>query len=243
MSKITRYRIGVLEDDALIAETLEDILETLGHQVIFLVDNGAELITNATKGEAELLLLDIQVKGDMDGVETAEALGKVSDIPYVFTTAFADDDTLVRVKKTAPYGYVVKPYGIKEIQAVIQVAMLNHQNRNKPNSLLNEVEANHLFARVNGRLQKIDFNDLLYAEAQGDYVLLKTEQTSYLVHFTMRILLSKLPTDKFLQVHRSYIVNLAKIESLEDNSLVLHTKHIPVSKGHMPALLDRLNLL
>lgn len=243
MNTITRYRIGVLEDDTLIAETLVDILETLGHQVVFVVDNGADLVTNAKNSEAELLLLDIQVKGTMDGVETAEELNKVSSIPYVFTTAFADDETLIRVKKTAPYGYVVKPYGIKEIQAGIQVAMLNHQNRNKPNTLVNEVPVDHLFAKVNGRLQKIEFADLLYAEAQGDYVLLKTDNLGYLVHFTMRTLLSKLPTNQFVQVHRSYIVNLTKIESLEDNSLVLHKKHIPVSKGKMPALLDRLNLL
>lgn len=245
MKNITRYRIGVLEDDKLIGETLIDILETLGHQVVFLVDNGAELLKMANENEAELLLLDIQVKGNLDGVQTAERLKDITTIPYIFTTAFADDDTLIRVKKTAPFGYVVKPYGIKEIQAGIQIAMLNFQNREKPQEvILNfEPKVDHLFAKVNGRLQKIMFTELLYAEAQGDYVMLKTEKQGFLVHLTMRNLLSKLPAEIFLQVHRSFIVNLQHVESLEDNSLNLNQKHIPVSKSKMPDLLDKLNLL
>jgi DNA-binding LytR/AlgR family response regulator len=240
MSNLSRYRIGVLEDDPLIAETLTDILETLGHQVLFVAASGRDFLQAAKEHEAELYLLDIKVKGERDGVETAAALKLYSDVPYVFTTAYADESTLHRVKQTAPYGYVVKPYGLKEIQVAIQVAMVNKNRTATPTA---PATADHLFVKADGLLQKVRFSDLYYVEAQGDYMVLYTGQGRHTVHITLKKLLERLPGTDFMQVHRGFIVQLAHIDALEENSLVVHNKHIPLSKSKVEELRERLNLL
>lgn len=239
MNKLSQYRIGVLEDDPLIAETLVDILETLGHQVLFVEASGRDFLASAKVHEAELYLLDIKVKGERDGVETAAALKLFSDIPYVFTTAYADETTLHRVKQTAPYGYVVKPYGIKEIQVAIQVAMVN-KNRSDQTGV---ADADHLFVKANGLMHKIKFDDLYYIEAQGDYMVLNTSKGKHTVHITLKKVLERLPAQMFMQVHRGFVVRIAAIDALEENSLVVHNKHIPLSKSKTAELHKRLNLL
>lgn len=238
---LSRYRIGVLEDEALIAESLQDILEALGHQHLFTANNGQELLTLVEQHDVELLLLDIKVKGDLDGVETAKRVSNLKKVPYIFTTAYADEATIERVKNTAPYGYVVKPYGIKEIQVAIQLAMLNSARalRIEPS----EPSANHLFVKDNKTLTKVAFTDLLFVEAQGDYVLLQMVNSKKLILSTLKKLLSKLPNEQFMQVHRSYIVNLSAITAIHDGSIVIGTKHIPVSKSKLDSLVKKLNFL
>jgi two-component system response regulator LytT len=242
MSSLSQYRIGILEDDLMIAETLADILETLGHQVLFSVNNGESLLKEAAAQEVELLLLDIQVKGDIDGIQTAARLPK-GKIPYVFTTAFADTTTLERVKQTAPYGYVIKPYGIKDIEVGIQMAMLNH-NRSSESSVESIPESKeHLFVKDNGRLVKIRFDELQFIEAKGDYMVLKCAAQQHSIYTSLKKIKERLPKEQFLQVHRSFIIQLEQIDSLEENSVTIDDKHIPVSKTYMPELLERLNLL
>ncbi len=241
MNNLSRYRIGILEDDPMIAESLEDILETLGHQVLFSVNNGPDLLKKAEEEEVELLLLDIQVKGELDGVETAARLSGIKEVPYVFTTAFADDATLKRVKQTAPYGYVIKPYGIREIQAAIQVALLKLP-KNQSISTTSK-EEDHFFVKEEGRWIKVHFDALLYIEARGDYMLLREKEGTHLVYSTLKKILERLPARQFLQVHRSFIVNLDQVNGLEEQGLNIGTQHIPVSKSKEPELMKRLNLL
>ena len=120
-------RILIVEDERITAEDLNDILTDLGYHVTALVSSGAEAIAEAEKNPPDLALMDIRIKGDMDGTETARILHERFDIPVVYLTAHADRDTLQRAKRAKPLGYIVKPFQESELQASVEIALHKHQ--------------------------------------------------------------------------------------------------------------------
>ncbi|HAD97329.1 MAG TPA: DNA-binding response regulator [Cryomorphaceae bacterium] len=240
------YRILVVEDDQLIAESLCDILECLEHQVVGTAASGEKALDLLKNTEADLILLDIQLNGGMDGVALAEIIKKDYDLPFIFTTAFADPQTIEKARDMGPFGYIVKPYGIKDIHASLEVAMGTYRSMQElKQSQLQEsyVRNNHLYVKMDSRLVKIKDDDILYIEAQGDYAVFKTEKKSYVVHTTMKNIEQKLDPEKFLKVHRSFIVNLDHIVDIEDTNLLIKEKVIPVSRGNRESLMNRIHTI
>ncbi len=241
-----QLKILVVEDDPMIAESLEEMLELLGHEVLRVADRGEEAVMQLMELEPDLILLDIQLRGKMDGVEVARLVRTKYNIPFIFTTAYADNDTIERAKAEGPFGYIVKPYGVKDIMAAIEVAMTNYRlfkelNGNTPAAPMAVNDS--LYLKADQRLLKVKMSDIHYVEAKGDYVLFKTAQESLIVYSTLKKVETKLPEQDFMKVHRSFIVNLAHIEDIEETSLSVNHKVIPISRTNRRALLERINTL
>jgi chemotaxis response regulator CheB len=116
-------RIMIVEDERIVALNLERRLKQHGYQICISVGSGEEAITAAESAHPDLVLMDIRLPGRIDGTQAALAIWERLQIPVVFITAFADDETLARVKTTQAYGYVMKPFNPVEIHAVIQLAL------------------------------------------------------------------------------------------------------------------------
>ena len=116
-------RALVVEDETLIAEELTDRLERFGFSVIAAVDTADEGIEIATSQRPDLVLMDIRLKGEKDGVQAATEIRQRVDIPVIYLTAYSDRITLDRAKNTNPYGYVLKPFHERELQVTIELAM------------------------------------------------------------------------------------------------------------------------
>lgn len=246
MTKMNPLKILVVEDEPMIAESLSEMLELLGHEVLAVAESGEEAVMQLLEKEPDLLLLDIQLKGKMDGVELASLIKQKYNIPFVFTTAFADEATISRAKAEGPFGYIVKPYGVKDIMAAIEVAMSNYRLFQEMQGsdpvapmLLNE----HLYIKVEQRLVKIQQSDILYAEAKGDYVLIKTLNDSFIIYSTLKKVVDKISAPNFLQVHRSYFINLDHIDDIEETTISISGKLIPVSRANRTELLSRIRTL
>jgi DNA-binding LytR/AlgR family response regulator len=241
-----KLKILVVEDEPMIAESLSEMLELLDHEVLSVAESGEEAVMQLMQQEPDLLLLDIQLRGKMDGVELARLIRQKYNIPFIFTTAYADEETITRAKAEGPYGYIVKPYGVKDIMAGIEVAMSNYR-------LFNEIKGkdpvapmvlnDHLYLKVDQRLVKIKRGEICYAEAKGDYVLIKTLKESFVIYSTLKKVADKLSEDQFMQVHRSFVVNLEQIDEVEETSINIQKKAIPVSRANRSLLLSRLNTL
>lgn len=239
-------KILVVEDDPSIAESLSDILDLLGHEVLRVAESGEEAIMQLCEEEPQLILLDIQLKGKMDGIEVAKLVKDKYNIPFVFTTAFADPVIIERATKEGPFGYIVKPYGIKDITAAIEVAMTNYrllEELHRVNPAAPMLANDHLYIKVDGKLSKVHQNEIDYIEAKGDYILIRTKSENHIVYSTLKKVYEKLGSENFLQVHRSFIVNLNSISDIDESSLLINKKVIPVSRSHRPALMERINLL
>lgn len=116
-------RILVVEDERVVARDIEKRLKKLGYSVPASVASGAEALQKVVEFQPDLVLMDIQLKGSLDGIATAEQIRTDFDIPVIYLTAFADEDTLQRAKATEPFGYIVKPFDEKDLHVTIEVAL------------------------------------------------------------------------------------------------------------------------
>jgi DNA-binding NtrC family response regulator len=117
----------VVEDDFITAKSLQHTLEELGYRVVGTAASGEEALKKISYLRPDLVLMDIRLKGEMDGVFTAQRVQSQFDIPVVYLTAFSDDDTVKRVLHSRSYGFIVKPYTAEELFSVIEKALRKHQ--------------------------------------------------------------------------------------------------------------------
>jgi CheY-like chemotaxis protein len=119
-------RILIVEDEAILAEDLGLSLENLGYLVRGKVSTGEEAVKLAEKLKPDLILMDIKLQGDIDGIEAADQISKRLDVPVVFLTGYSESDVLERAKKTEPYGYIGKPISVSELRNTIETALYKH---------------------------------------------------------------------------------------------------------------------
>ena len=126
MSEAAR-RILVVEDQRLIAADIENTLKKLGYVVVGNVASGEDAISKSEQVRPELVLMDVRLRGEMDGIQAAEIIRDRFNLPVVYLTAYADEETILRAKKTTPFGYLVKPFNERELRATIEIAFYTHQ--------------------------------------------------------------------------------------------------------------------
>jgi len=124
MNKIT---VLIVEDEAAAASDLANILLILGYDVVGTTISGKEAVEIAYAMKPQVVLMDIRLEGDVDGIEATEMIQRRLDIPVIYMTAYTDSNTLERVKRTKPFGYIVKPFNVREISVSIEMALHNHQ--------------------------------------------------------------------------------------------------------------------
>src|SRR5579875_3417492 len=120
-------RILVVEDESIVAKNIQSRLKKLGYNVLALVSSGEEAIRRAEQTQPDLVLMDIVLKGDIDGVEAAKEIRARLNIPIIFLTAYADDNTLERAKVAEPFGYLLKPFEIRELRSAIEIAIYKYK--------------------------------------------------------------------------------------------------------------------
>jgi two-component system, cell cycle sensor histidine kinase and response regulator CckA len=120
---MTKTNILVVEDEAIVAQEIKISLQNMGHSVASIASRGEEAIGKAEAIRPDLILMDIQLKGEMDGIEAADAIQSRFGIPVIFLTAYDDDERLKRAKFTLPYGYVLKPFRDRELRIAIEMAL------------------------------------------------------------------------------------------------------------------------
>jgi len=124
---MTQARILVVEDESIVALHIKSILESAGYTVSALASSGEEAIQRAADTHPDLVLMDIKLRGPMDGIQAAEQIRTRLNIPVIYLTAFADEATLQRAKITEPFGYLLKPFEEPELQISIEMALYKHQ--------------------------------------------------------------------------------------------------------------------
>ena len=120
-------KISIVEDEHIVAWDIKETLEKLGHTVVDRVVSGAEAIRSAQINQPDLVLMDIRLEGEMDGITAGSEIYHQLNIPIVYLTAHADAQTLNRATLTNPFGYIVKPFQAQSLQSTIQIALNRHQ--------------------------------------------------------------------------------------------------------------------
>ncbi len=124
---MTATQILIVEDEKIIANDIKYSLQSLGYGVSAIVPSGEKAIESVARTHPDLVLMDIQLKGQLDGVATAEQIRTRFDVPVIYLTAYADESTLQRAKITEPFGYLLKPFEERELHTTIEIALYKHQ--------------------------------------------------------------------------------------------------------------------
>ncbi|CAM3257941.1 LytR/AlgR family response regulator transcription factor [Aequorivita lipolytica] len=219
-----KLKIYIVEDDPLIAFTIETALKKQGYSICGITDNFEEALEGISKNNPQLVLVDIQLDGEKDGVHLAEKLDTLK-IPYLYLTSQTDPHTIQRVKETRPLGYIVKPFTENGLRSNIEIAWNNYKN-----------DEEYLSFSANNELYKIRQSQILYLKAFDNYCYVITQEREYLVPKTLKFLAAQLNAEKFTKTHRSYFVNLLKIDALRIDSLLINGFEIPVSNSKKTTL-------
>lgn len=123
MQEISKQKILIVEDETIISMELSHRLKRSGYDVVGAAVTGEEAIKKSTELIPDLILMDIHLIGEIDGIETAEIIHSTQDIPIIYLTAFSDGETLERAKLTEPYGFLIKPFEQRELETTIEVAL------------------------------------------------------------------------------------------------------------------------
>lgn len=128
---MVRSRILIVEDERITSDHLRRLLKRLGYEVAGIASNGTEALQRLKEVHPDLMLVDIGLPGNLDGVQIAQRARDDHDIPVVYLTAFSDPDTIRRARASEPYGFIVKPFVEEELQATIEIAMQQHAERSR----------------------------------------------------------------------------------------------------------------
>jgi len=165
---LVKGSILVVEDEKIIAKDIANVLKKFGYAVPAIASSGEEAIRRLEEMPVDLVLMDIVLKGDIDGIEAAKRITERFNIPVVHLTAYADEDTLSRVKETRPFGYIIKPFKERELYTTIEIALHNHrqslENRKLEEKRIEELRQKlqqlQQFSEVTGTLFKKFLQDL-----------------------------------------------------------------------------------
>jgi DNA-binding LytR/AlgR family response regulator len=250
MSKTT---VLVVEDESIVSKDIQQSLTKLGYNVVGSSSTGEKAIALASELKPDIVLMDIMLKGAITGIDAAAEIKSNEGIPVIFLTAYADEGTLAKAKVTEPYGYIIKPFKEIDLHTSIEMALYKHKKETeivKERDLLYSIVENkdsrdYIFVKSNSRLIKLNTKEIYYIEALKDYVVINTLNSRYTIHSTMKDIEKKMPISDFIRVHRSFIVRIDKIASIDLPNLVLENdkKVIPIGGSYKDDLVNRLNLV
>lgn len=250
---MAKASVLVVEDESIVAKDIKLNLEKLGYKVVGTVATGEKAIEQAIELKPNIILMDIMLKGKMNGIEATGFIKENLNIPVIYLTANADDNTVDKAKYTEPHGYIIKPFTQTDLHTAIEMALHKFEKETdlkKERDLLYKIveskdSKNSFFVKSKSKLIKLNTSEILFVEALKDYVVINTVLTRYTIHSTMKEIEKKLPSDQFIRVHRSFIVRLDKIVAIEHSSTLIldhDKKAIPIGGSYKDGLLERINL-
>jgi len=211
---VAKHRILIVEDNFLFAVKLEKNLVEWGHMVIGICETGQCVLELLKTETPTLILLDINLKGNMNGVETAKQIIH-KEIPIVFVTGRTDQETYEEIKGTSVISYLVKPFDL-----------LTHA----------------LFLRKNKELVKVKTSEISYVKSDRNYCDIFVGDKVYFLKISLTKLFEKLPPDTLVKIHRSYVVNLKQVEGLilSENMIRIGDKKLPIGRKYKKDFLDKI---
>jgi len=227
----------VIDDNEIARSTMKHLVKQ--HQGLTLAGECAdatEAYRQIVQNQVDLLLLDIEMPG-MSGIELVKNLGNYKPL-IIFTTSIKE--YAAEAFDLNVVDFITKPVSLIRFMQAIEKATELIQSKKQETRIEN---AEFIFIRDSNVIRRLKLDDILFAEAMGDYVKLYTQQKFYAVHTSLKSVEEKLPAAKFIRVHRSYIVQVNKIDTIRDGTLVINSKPVPVADTYRAALNRRMNVL
>jgi DNA-binding LytR/AlgR family response regulator len=231
-------KIGVVEDEIIIADSIRSVLRSMDYAVPEPCCDYNEAMAMLQKEQPDLVLLDINLGGsELDGIAVAKYIRDNLQMPLIFLTANSDAGTVARAKAVTPDAFLVKPFQKDDLYAAIEIAMHNFYSAGKA---MGRQSKEYMFIKEGTHFHKLRFDEILYLESDHVYVNIFTEQKKYLVRTSLQQYMDELDENVFIRIHRGYIVNKHKVDSVAPAQLNIGNKVLPISKKYRGRLLLQL---
>jgi two-component system, response regulator PdtaR len=225
-----KINILIIEDEEILAWDLREKLRKEGYHVVENVSSGAEALEVFQQNEIDLILCDINIDGEWDGIETMNNILKIKQVPIIYLTALSDKETIERAKHTQPAAYVTKPFQLQNLRIAIDLAIHSEEKEYNRETIL-QID-DYIFIKQNYQFVKTHLNTILYLEADGNYTHLVTTEKKYTLYMSISSMLERLNFDKLVRVHRSFALNMDKIDTFNDQEVFVGTHILPLSRSY-----------
>jgi DNA-binding LytR/AlgR family response regulator len=226
-------KIILIEDDPLIQIELRLLLLELGHEVVGEFERYEEVERHLEEFEpVDLAFIDIQLASSYDGTDVAELLQNRHKMNLVFLTSNVDDRVISKSKQLKIADFLAKPFRTEDIK--ICLARLPEVTKN-PN-------INELFLKDGHTFFKVTIDDFLWAKAEDNYITIKTTKEKRLIMLPLKEFILKFSNPNVFRVHRSFVINILKIDQIQSTELKIGQEIIPISESYKVQLLKMLNI-
>ncbi|KEO72113.1 LytR/AlgR family response regulator transcription factor [Anditalea andensis] len=245
-------RILIVEDDPSIAENIEEILELLDYINIDIANSANQAIKVIKKYRPDLIFMDIKLKGDKDGIELGEIIKQMIDVPIVYVTSYSDPTIIERAKRINPAGFIVKPFNTNDIHAMVEIVLYNKRTRPSSSESVSSKSSSEspylvndaVYIKADNAFERVDYEDIYYVEANGNMVTIFTKHRNYIIRKSMKDMEEKLPSNLFLRVQKSFIVQLGQIENFSTKEINLKMgASVQVGRQYYNSFLAKLNTI
>lgn len=231
-------KILIVEDEEELANNISEILSNLDYKVAAIVDNAKSALEFLESNEVDLVLMDILIHGDLDGIDLAYKIREKYNLPLVFSTAYSGTEYLERISSEIHEGYLLKPFSLDSLKTAIFFGLKRHEEKSgKENRAKGSLKI-----MDKGYLVPVPYSEIVYLKADGLYTKVYTKAKSYLVRDILKSFEEKLPADIFLRVHKSFLVNIGFIASFNAKKVNLGETSIPIRRGLYKELMGKLNV-
>lgn len=244
MSK--KNTILIVEDEMIIAANISLQLTHLGYEVTGIIPRAEEVLPIIRQHQPDIILLDINLKGDLDGIDLAHLIQEEYKIPIIFLTANSDESHFNRAKAINPYAFISKPFKKLDLQRAIELTIIRIQEETaqEKNTILDTetpfILSDCIFVRSHDKMIKVCINDILYIEAERNYCKIHCKDKEHLLVMTLKDIEEKLTNNNLMRIHRSFIVNLSHIDEIATSHVVIAKKAIPLSADLKRVLLQHI---
>ncbi|GAB4024204.1 response regulator [Spirosoma koreense] len=245
--------ILIVEDEVILALDLCLQLENQGYTIAGTATTGRQALALHQQQQADIVICDINLRGDWSGIETARQLVAFNPVPIIYLSAMTDRSTLEQAKVTKPAAYLIKPVTSDNLRIAIEIALSNFAYSTEiekaviprepvtipistsPATNSREGEAilqvgDYIFIKQNYQFVRLHQAEILYAEAEDKYTTLVTTTRKFVLRLSLVVLLQRLMDMTLVRVHRSYAVNLEKVESFNDYEIQINGQTLPLGR-------------
>ncbi|WP_299769140.1 LytTR family transcriptional regulator DNA-binding domain-containing protein [uncultured Dokdonia sp.] len=238
-----KVQVLIVEDEIIVAQDIRDRLTDMNYEVIATapsVDKAVAVIE--THPTIDIIMIDIILKGDRDGIALARIINERFQIPFIFLTSHADSSLVERAKEVNPYAYILKPFNDRQVNIAIELALMNFSNKTPGKDVFTSEKESQkkaevlqikdsLFLKKNHHFERVPLKEILFIQADNNYCTIYTKSKKFLYAVVLKKIESQLPPANFIRTHRSYVVNINLVTGFEGNLLFMDEHKIPVSKS------------
>lgn len=233
---MTTIRIGVVEDEMIIAASIVNTLKKLNYSVAKPASNYNEAVKMIVEERPQLLLLDINLGGQKDGIDVATYVRAQHHLPIIFLTANSDIATVQRAKTLKPNAYLLKPFTKDDLYSAIEIAFSNYDDNYD-----HFVQKGNIILKSGHDYINLKFSEIIFMESNDNYVSIHMDSGKpVIIRSTLSEVANKFPSGTFTRINRSIIINHAFIQKIENDQIIVAELIFAINPKSKQQLLDKL---